>query len=132
MKYPDQRVIVRTTLPARTREALVQLLQKYKHVFAWTPTDMLGVDRGIIEHKLMIKLGTKELKQKKRVQGGDRNKAINAEVAKLTNAEILREVIFPTWIDNPVMVRKHDGSWRMCIDYSDLNKACPKDSYPLP
>ena len=80
----------------------------------------------------MIKSGTKEKKQKKRVQGGDRNKAINMEVAKLTNAGILREAIFATWIANPVMVRKSDGSWRMCIDYSDLNKACPKDCYPLP
>nr|KAJ0195206.1 hypothetical protein LSAT_V11C700371320 [Lactuca sativa] len=80
----------------------------------------------------MIKPGTKEIKQKKRVQGGDQNKAINLEVAKLTNAKILREAIFPTWIANPVMVRKHEGSWRMCIDYSDLNKACPKDCYPLP
>ena len=93
---------------------------------------MVGVDRGIIEHELMIKPGTKEVKQKKRVQGGDQNKAIKADVEKLTNVGILRETIFPMWIANPVMVRKHDGSWRMCIDYSDLNKACPKDCYPLP
>ncbi|CAH1447164.1 unnamed protein product [Lactuca virosa] len=131
-EHPDQRVTVGTTLPAKAREALVQILQRYKYVFAWTPADMVGVDRGIIEHKLMIKPETKEMKQKKWVQGGDRNKAINMEVAKLTNAGILREAIFPIWIANTVMVRKNDGSWHMCIDYSDLNKACPKDCYPLP
>ena len=79
----------------------------------------------------MIKPGTKEVKQKKRVQEGDQNKAINAEVTKLTSAGILREVIFPTWIANPVMVKKNDSSWCMCIDYSDINKVCPKNCYPL-
>nr|KAJ0224953.1 hypothetical protein LSAT_V11C100048380 [Lactuca sativa] len=98
----------------------------------WTPTDMIGVDRKLIEHKLMTNPGAKEIKQKKRVQGGDRNRAINAEVAKLTKAGIMREAVFPTWIVNPVMARKHDGSWRMCIDLSNINKACPKDCYPLP
>lgn len=56
---------VGTALPVKTRQALVQLLQKYKHVFTWTPTNMVGVDRGIIEHKLMKKLGAKKIKQKK-------------------------------------------------------------------
>lgn len=121
-----------TAIPAKTRQALVHLLHKYKHVFAWTPTNMARVDRGIIEKKLMIKPGAKEINQKKQIQGGDRNKAINSEVAKLTSTGILREAIFPTWITSSVMVKKHDGSWDMCIDYSDLNKACPNDFYPLP
>lgn len=131
-EYPDQPVNVGSDLPSHTRRALVDLLKRYKHVFAWTPTDMVGVERKVIEHKLMIKPGVKEVKQKKRVQGGDRNRAINAEVSKLTEAGIVREAMFPTWIANPVMVRKKDGSWRMCIDFSDLNKACPKDCYPFP
>ncbi|XP_023770200.2 uncharacterized protein LOC111918806 [Lactuca sativa] len=93
---------------------------------------MVGVERKFIEHKIVIKPSAKEVKQKKRVQGGDRNRAINAEVAKLAEVGIVREAIFPTWIANPVMVRKQYGSWRMWIDFSDLNKACPKDCYPLP
>ena len=71
---------------------------------------MVGVDNKVIEHKLMIKPGMKETKHKKRVQGVDRNRAINAEVAKLTKEGILREAVFTTWIANPVMVRKHGGS----------------------
>lgn len=93
---------------------------------------MVGVNREVIEHKLMIKPGTKEVEQKKCVQGGDRNKVINVEVAKLTKLGILREAIFPTWITNPVIVNKHDDMWCMCVDHSDLNKAFPKDCYPLP
>nr|KAJ0214035.1 hypothetical protein LSAT_V11C400197270 [Lactuca sativa] len=130
--YPDQPIDVGSDLPSPTRRALVDLLKRYKHVFAWTPTDMVRVERKVIEHKLMIKPGVKEVKQKKRVQGGDRNRAINVEVSKLTEAGIVREATFPTWIVNPVMVRKQDGSWRMFINFSDLNKACPKDCYPLP
>lgn len=53
------------------------------------------------------------------------------EVAKLAKTGILREAVLPSWIANPIMVKKHGGSWHMCIDYSDLNKAFPKDCYPL-
>ncbi|GJR99415.1 reverse transcriptase domain-containing protein [Tanacetum coccineum] len=59
-------------------------------------------------------------------------KAIQAEVYKLVAAQIMREVYYHDWLSNPVMVKKHDGSWRMCVDFTDLNKACPQDCYPLP
>lgn len=124
-EHPDQPFNICANLPPAKRQELIDLLKKYKHAFAWTPTDMVGVNREVIEHKLMIKPGTKVC-----VQGGDGNKEINVKVAKLNNAGILREAIFPTWIANPVMVKKHDGTWHMCVDYSDLNKACPKDYYP--
>ncbi|GKD80734.1 reverse transcriptase domain-containing protein [Tanacetum coccineum] len=44
----------------------------------------------------------------------------------------MREVYYHDWLSDPVMVKKHDGSWRMCLDFMDLNKACPQDCYPLP
>nr|GFA36974.1 reverse transcriptase domain-containing protein [Tanacetum cinerariifolium] len=58
--------------------------------------------------------------------------AIQAEVQKLVKAGIMREVYYHDWLSNPVMVKKLDGSWRMCVDFTDLNKACPQDCYPLP
>ncbi|GJX92159.1 hypothetical protein Tco_0345485 [Tanacetum coccineum] len=70
--------------------------------------------------------------QKKRGQAAERNIAINEEVSKLVTAGIMREVYYHDWLSNPVMVKKHDDSWRMCVDFKDLNKACPKDGYPLP
>lgn len=88
---------------------------------------MTGVDRKVIEHSLNILPGSILIKQKKSGKADDRGKAINEEVAKLVGAGILREAIFPTWIANPMMVKKHDGSQRICIDYSDLNNARPKD-----
>ncbi|GJW38250.1 reverse transcriptase domain-containing protein [Tanacetum coccineum] len=71
-------------------------------------------------------------KQKKRGQAADRNQAIQEEVGKLVEAGIMKEVHYHDWLSNPVMVKKHDDSWRMCVDFKDLNKACPKDGYPLP
>ncbi|GJZ77917.1 reverse transcriptase domain-containing protein [Tanacetum coccineum] len=71
-------------------------------------------------------------KQKKRGQAAERNVAINDEVSKLVKAGIMREVHYHDWLSNPVMVKKSDNSWRMCVDFKDLNKACPKDGYPLP
>ena len=62
----------------------------------------------------------------------EKRKAIGEEIAKLLNAGFIREVRYPEWLSNPVLVPKKNGKWRMCVDYTSLNKACPKDSYPLP
>ena len=64
--------------------------------------------------------------------GPDRAKAILEEVHKLVDAGIMREVYYHDWLSNPVMIKKSEGSWRMCVDFTDLNKACPQDCYPLP
>ncbi|GJT40245.1 reverse transcriptase domain-containing protein [Tanacetum coccineum] len=60
------------------------------------------------------------------------NQAIQGEVEKLVDAGIMKEVHYHSWLSNPVMVKKHDGSWRMYVDFKDLNKPCPKDGYLLP
>ena len=62
----------------------------------------------------------------------ERDNAIKEEIQKLTVAKFIREVYYPDWLANVVMVKKANGKWRMCVDFTDLNKACPKDSYPLP
>ena len=64
--------------------------------------------------------------------GPERATAANAEVQKLLEAEFIRECQYPEWISNVVLVKKPNGTWRMCVDFTDLNKACPKDSYLLP
>ena len=50
----------------------------------------------------------------------------------MQDAEFIREVYYPNWLANMVMVKKASGKWRMCVDFTDLNKSCPKDIYPLP
>ncbi|GJU84968.1 reverse transcriptase domain-containing protein [Tanacetum coccineum] len=86
----------------------------------------------IAEHCLNIREGCPPVRQKKIGQAPERNKAIQKEVEKLVDAGIMKEVHYHSWLSNPVMVKKHDGTWRMCVDFKDLNNACPKDCYPLP
>ena len=74
---------------------------------------------------------SKPVHQKKRVFAPERDNAIKEEVQKLTTAQFIWEVYYPDWLANVVMVKKANGKWRMCVDFTDLNKACPKDSYPL-
>ena len=75
---------------------------------------------------------SKPVHQKKRVFSPERDNAIKEEVQKLTTTKFIREVYYPDWLANVVMVKKANGKWRMCVDFTDLNKACPKDSYLLP
>ncbi|GJY75112.1 reverse transcriptase domain-containing protein [Tanacetum coccineum] len=96
------------------------------------PADMTGVPRHIVEHRLNVQEGCSLVRQKKGGQAADRNRAIQEEVGKLVKVGIMKEVHYHDWLSNPVMVKKHDDSWRMCVDFKYLNKACPKDGYQLP
>jgi hypothetical protein len=86
----------------------------------------------VIEHKLGIDPAFKLIKQKERRYTPERCETIWLEVNKLLEAEFIMPVDYPNWLANPVLVGKPDGSRRMCIDYTSLNKACLKDEYPLP
>ncbi|GJR39855.1 hypothetical protein Tco_1215539 [Tanacetum coccineum] len=113
------------------QKELCGLLRRNLDIFSLKPTDMTGVLRHITEHMLNIREGCLPVRQKKRGHAPERNKAICKEVEKLVDAGIMKEFHYHSWLSNPVMVKKHDGSWRMCVDFKDLNKACPKDGYPL-
>jgi hypothetical protein len=93
---------------------------------------MKGIPREVAEHKLNIKLGSKPVKQRLHRINDDKCKAIGEEILKLLSAGFIREVYHPEWLANPVLVKKKNKKWRMCVDYTSLNKACPKDPFPLP
>jgi hypothetical protein len=128
----DQTVIIGSNLSADEEANLVQFLQKNKDVFAWSAKDLTGVDRSFIEHKLNIDPSVKPRKQKLRKMSDDKVVAVKSEVQRLLDATVIREVMYPKWLANTVPVKKKNGKWRMCIDFTDLNKATPKDNYPLP
>ncbi|GJR46423.1 reverse transcriptase domain-containing protein [Tanacetum coccineum] len=121
-----------STLTEKGRKELCALLKQNLDIFAWKPADMTGVSRHMAEHRLNVREGCPPVRQKKRGQAPERNKAIREEVEKLVDAGIMKEVHYHSRLSNPVMVKKHDGSWRMCVDIKDINKACPQDGYPLP
>jgi hypothetical protein len=93
---------------------------------------MPGIPREVIEHKLAIDLAFKPMNQMERRYTPKRRETIWLEVNKLLEAGFIRPVDYPSWLANPVLVEKPDGSWRMHIDYTSLNKACLKDEYPMP
>ncbi|KAL0434144.1 UNVERIFIED_CONTAM: hypothetical protein Slati_2748700 [Sesamum latifolium] len=94
--------------------------------------DLEGIDPKVITHDLNLDPSIKLVKQKKRHFGPEKDKIIRAEVDKLMTAGPIEEIQFPEWLSNVVLVPKPRGKWRMCIDFRDLHKACPKDFYPLP
>ena len=77
-------------------------------------------------------LERKPVQQKRRAFAPERDQAIAEEVTKLLTAGFIHEVYYPDWLANVVLVKKANGKWRMCVDFTDLNKACSKDSFPLP
>ncbi|GJR63321.1 reverse transcriptase domain-containing protein [Tanacetum coccineum] len=114
------------------KEQLKTLLKGNMEVFAWEPADMTGVPRKVIEHALNVNPSLDPVCQKRRTFSPEKGGAVTKEVAEWIKAGIVRPVKYPTYISNPVLVKKCDGSWRMCIDFKNLNSACPKDYYPLP
>jgi len=90
-------------------------------LFAWSAADLPGVDPQVGSHKLSIyKLGE------------ERCLAAKAEADKLLSVVFIEEAHYTTWVSNVVLVKKANDKWRMCVDYTNLNKACPRDAYPLP
>ena len=93
---------------------------------------MPGIDPSVIIHRLNMYPSSKPVRQKKRVFTPEKDNAIKEEVQKLATTKFIQEVYYPNWLANVVMVKKANGKWRICVDFTDLNKACPKDSYLLP
>ncbi|KAL5545737.1 hypothetical protein UlMin_005424 [Ulmus minor] len=116
--------------PLRTR--LIGFLREHENDFAWTHHDIPGIDPTVMIHSLAVDPKARPIKQKRRSFNPERYAAINAEVEKLVEAGSIREVQYPEWVTNVVLVKKSSGKWRVCTDFTDLNKACPKDSFPLP
>jgi hypothetical protein len=101
-------------------------------VLAWKPTDMPGVPRHLIEHSLNVSKTAKPIKQKLRWFAHDKKETIRVEVTQLLTARFIKEVYHLEWLANPVLVRKKNNEWRICVDYTNLNKHCPKDPFGLP
>ena len=92
---------------------------------------MVEISPTMASHKLNILPTTKQVRERVRRFHPDRNQIIQTEVDNLLVAGFIREVKYPEWLANMVVVPKKGGKWRVCVDYTDLNEACPKDSFPL-
>ena len=94
---------------------------------------MPGVPKELIEHSLNVNPNATPKKQRLRRFLAEKREAIKKELAKLLAAGFIKEVYHPEWLANPVVVlKKKNNEWRMCVNYTDLNKHCPKDPFGLP
>jgi len=100
--------------------------------FAWSVSDMPGINLDFMCHHLSINTRVKSVVQKRRKFVGEKREIVDQELKKLQIVGYIREIQYPTWLANVVLVQKSNGKWRMCTDFTDLNKAWPKDSYLLP
>ena len=100
-------------------------------VIAWTHSDMADINPVHASHKLNVIPSTKPVRQKVRRFHPDRHQVIKAEVDNLLKARFIMEIKYPEWLANVVVVPKKGEKWRVCVDYTDLNEAYSKDSFPL-
>ncbi|XP_019167690.1 PREDICTED: uncharacterized protein LOC109163402 [Ipomoea nil] len=128
---PDRVVKIGTGLSPELRAQIVDVIRRSHTVFAWGPEDMPGIDRRIITHKLAVDPSGKPVHQRKRYMSAERREFVKKEVTALLNVGHIKEIYYPQWLSNVVLAPK-GSTWRMCVDYTDLNRACPMDRFPLP
>jgi hypothetical protein len=128
----DQRVLLGSQLSGEQEKTLLRFLFNNKDIFAWTANNLCGVNKDVIEHSLNVDLAFRPKKRRLQKMSEDKAEGARNEVKRLLSAGVIREVTYMEWLANTVMVKKANGKWRMCIDFIDLNKACPKDEFPLP
>ena len=128
---PEHLAYIGSKIAEDLKGLLTQFLRHNKDVLAWKQADMGGIDPTVITHRLNASPSFKPVKQKRRSFAPERQKAINEEVGKLLQAGAIREVEYLEWLVNVVLVKKANGKWQLCIDFTDINKAFPKDSFPL-
>ena len=125
-------VKIGTGMTAPIREELMALLKDYQDIFGWSYQDMPGLSYDIVQHRLPLNPECSPVKQKLRRMKPETSLKIKEEVKKQFDAGFLAVARYPEWVANIVPVPKKDGKVRMCVDYRDLNRASPKDNFPLP
>ena len=111
---PDRTVTIGKGLEPAEEERLIHFLRNNQDIFAWSSVDLKGVSRDIMEHVLKVNPKHKPIGQRLRTMSEERKKVAQAEVQKLLDAGVIREVQFSEWLANVVMVKKKNGKWRMC------------------
>ena len=124
---------IKASLKADQKSKVCLLLKEFVDCFAWNYTEMPGLSRDLVEHRLPIKSGFRPHKQPRRSFNPNLYDRIKEEVDRLLKAKFIRPCRYADWVSNIVPVeKKNTGNIRICVDFRDLNKATPKDEYPMP
>jgi len=119
-------------LSQEEQDEVAAVISRHLDAFAWSASDMPGIDPDFLCHHVIIDPKVRPVRQRRRKFNEERRLVVQEETKKLLSAGHIREIQYPEWLANVVLVKKSNGKWRMCVNFTDLNKACPKDSYPLP
>jgi hypothetical protein len=111
---------------------LIKFLHENRDIFVWKPTDMHGVPRELIEHEFHLDPSAKPIKQRLHQFAQDKKDVIKRVIARLLDADFIKEVYHPDQLANLVLVAKKNKDWRMCVDYTNLDKVYKKDPFGLP
>ena len=111
---------------------IAKIIARYLDAFVWSALDMPSIDPEFLCHRLTMDLQVQPVPERRRKFNDERLQDVREEIQKLLSVGDIREIQYPEWLANVVLVKKASGKWRMCIDFTYLNKACPKDSYSLP
>ena len=129
---PEKFFQIGSQLPHQEREELIEFLKRNIDVFAWNAYEALGVDPEFICHHLKVNPLITPRKRPPQHPSKEHVEAVQEEVTRLKQAGAIKEVFYPEWLANTVVVKKKSGKWRVCVDFTDLNKVCPKDPFPMP
>jgi hypothetical protein len=121
-RVSDKMVTISQDLAPSEEEELLSFLNKNSDVFAWRISDLTGVSRDIIEHKLEVNPSARPRKQRLHKMSDEKITVAKVEVQKLLDAAFIWEVYYPSWLANVEMVKKKNGKWRMYTNFTDLNK----------
>ena len=119
-------------MPRWKKEELIVFLKRNIDVFTGSAYEAPRVDPNFICHHLNVNLSIIPKKQPLQCSSEDHSDPVKDEVIKLKQARAIKEVFYPKWLANTVVVKKKNVKWRVCVDFTDLNKACPKDHFPMP
>jgi hypothetical protein len=127
-----QPTFVSKKLDPSLREPMVALLKEYSDCFAWDYTEMPGLDRSIVEHQLPLRKGFCPFQQQTCQMRTEVLEEVKKEIEKMLEVGFIRPCRYAEWISSIVPAQKKDGQWQVCVDFRDLNRATPKDEYPMP
>ena len=119
-------------LSQEEQEGVAGVISRHLDAFAWSASDIPGIDPDFLCHHLRMDATVRPVRQRRRKFNEERQMVVREETLKLLSVGHIKEIQYPEWLANVVLVKKANGKWRMCVDFTDLNKACPKDSYLLP
>ena len=128
---PEKFFQIGSQLSHQEKEELIKFLRGNINVFAWNAYEAPRVDPEFICHHLKVNSLFTPRKQPPWRPSKEHTEVVREEVTRLKQAKAINEVFYPEWLTNTVMVKKKSGKWRVCVDFTDLNKACPKDPFPM-